>query len=61
MTNSDSRIAQAAISVVGSHNPYLSDERANSWLATVGSAETLDNYKMDPKMRNIGGELYWKD
>jgi hypothetical protein len=61
MTNSDSRIAQAAINVVGSHNPYLSDERANSWLATVGSAETPDHYKMDPKMRNIGGELYWKD
>jgi len=61
MTNSDSRIAQAAINVVGSHNPYLSDERANSWLATVGSAETPDHHKLDPKMRNIGGELYWKD
>jgi hypothetical protein len=34
MTNYDSKIAQAAITVVGSHNPYLSDERANSWLAT---------------------------
>src|SRR5262245_23554205 len=61
MTNSDSKIAQAAINVVSSHNPYLSDESANSWLATVGSTETPGFYKMDPKMRNIGGELYWKD
>lgn len=61
MTDSDSRIAQAAIAVVGSHNPYLSDERADSWLATVGSAEVPGLTKMDPKMRNTGGELYWKD
>lgn len=61
MTDSDSKIAQAAITVAGSHNPYLSDERANLWLATVGAAETPGFYKMDPKMRNIGGELYWKD
>jgi HEAT repeats len=61
MTHPDSKIAQAAINVVGSHNPYLSDERTNSWLATVGSAEMPNYYKMDPKMRNIGGELYWKD
>src|SRR5262249_50925499 len=49
------------ITVVGSHNPYLSNERAPLWLATVGSAETPGFYKLDPKMRNIGGELYWKD
>jgi hypothetical protein len=61
MTDPDSKIAQAAITVVGSHNPYLSDERANLWLATVGAAEAPGFYKLDPKMRNIGGELYWKD
>jgi hypothetical protein len=61
MTDSDSKIAQAAITVVGSHNPYLSDERAHLWLATVGTAEAPGFYKLDPKMRNIGGELYWKD
>jgi len=61
MKDSNSEIAQAAITVVGSHNPYLSDERASIWLATVGSAEAPGFYKMDPKMRNIGGELYWKD
>lgn len=61
MTDSDSRIAQAAIAAVGSHNPYLSDERTDYWLATVGSAEVPGLGKMDPKMRNVGGELYWKD
>ena len=61
MTDSDSKIAQAAITVVGSHNPYLSDERAHLWLATVGAAEAPGFYKLDPKVRNIGGELYWKD
>lgn len=61
MTNSDSRIAQAAITVVGSRNPYLSDERTDFWLATVGSADVPGLSKMDLKMRNIGGERYWKD
>ena len=61
MTNSNSRIAQTAIAVVGSHNPYLSDERTDFWLATVGSAEVPGLAKMDPKMKNTGGQLYWKD
>ena len=61
MTDSDSRIAQSAIAVVGSRNPYLFDERTDFWLATVGSAEVPGLSKMDPKMRNTGGELYWKD
>jgi hypothetical protein len=61
MTDTDPKIAQAAITVIGSHNPYLSDERAHLWLATVGAAEAPGFYKLDPKMRNIGGELYWKD
>jgi hypothetical protein len=61
MTDTDPKIAQAAITVVGSHNPYLSEERAHLWLATVGAADGPGFYKLDPKMRNIGGELYWKD
>jgi len=61
-TNShESKIARAAIALVGSHNPHMSDERALFWLATVGSAEVSGIGKMNPKMKNIGGELYWKD
>lgn len=54
-------IARAAITVVGSGNPYLTEERAQYWLATVGSAQVQGISKMDPKMRNPGGELYWKE
>jgi hypothetical protein len=61
MTSSNAMIAQAAIAAVGSHNPYLSDERTIHWLATVGSAEVPGMGKMDPKMRNLGGELYWRE
>lgn len=61
MTNSNSKIAQAVIAAIGTHNPYMSDERTIHWLATVGSAEIPGMGKMDPKMKNVGGELYWKD
>jgi HEAT repeat protein len=61
LTHRDSRIVQRAIGLVGTHNPYLSDERTLFWLATIGSAEVHRVGKMDPKMKNVGGELYWKD
>jgi len=57
MTNGEFRIAQAAIRLVGSHNPYMADEQALFWLATVGSAEIPGIGKMDPKRKNLGGEL----
>jgi hypothetical protein len=61
MTDGDPKIAQAAIGVVGSHDPYMDDDRAIWWLATVGSAEIPGVAKMDPNTRNPGGALYWKD
>ena len=61
VANGDSGIARTAIAVVGSHNPYLSAERTPFWLATVGSAGLRGLGKMDPKMENVGGEIYWKD
>jgi hypothetical protein len=61
VTDSNAGIAQAAITVIGSGNPYLSDERTDFWLATVGSAEVPGLSKMDPEMRNAGGEMYWED
>ena len=59
--NRDPNIAQAAIGVVGSHNPYMSEERTIHWLATVGSAETPGIGTMDPKMENADGKLYRED
>jgi len=61
MSSGESKIAQAAITLVGSHNPYMSEERTVFWLATVGSGELPGLVKMDPKMKNLGGELYWKN
>lgn len=61
MTNPSAMVAQAAIASVGSHNPYMSDERTIHWLATVGSGEVPGMGKMDPQMKNTGGELYWRE
>jgi len=61
MANRKSKVAQAVIGLVGTHNPYMSDERTLFWLATVGSAAAPGIGKMDPKTRNVGGELYRQD
>jgi hypothetical protein len=61
MTDSNPQVAGAALGAVGSHNPYMSDERTIFWLATVGTGEVPGIGKMDPNMNNIGGELYWKE
>jgi len=61
VTSTDAKIAQAAIKTVGSHNPYMTQERAWFWLATVGSGEISGLTKMDSKMTNLGGELYSND
>jgi len=57
----DAKMAQAAIEAVGSHNPYMTQERAQFWLATIGSGEIDGLSKMDAKMGNLGGELYSSD
>ena len=61
MASPDAMIAQAAIAVVGSHNPYSADHLAEFWLATIGSAEVPGIGQMNPKMKNPGGELYWQE
>ena len=60
MASPDPKIAHAAIRLVGSHNPYMSDERTIHWLATVGSGSFPGIGKMDTHIENIGGKLYWK-
>jgi hypothetical protein len=61
MMHPDAEIAQSAIGVVGSSNPYLSEEHAEYWLGTVGSAEQPGVGKMNPNMTNVGGALFWRD
>jgi hypothetical protein len=54
----DPGIAQAALGAVGSHNPYMSEERAPFWLDTVGSAKLQGLAGMNPQFENLGGKLY---
>lgn len=61
ITHPDPTVAQAALFVVGTHNPYMTRERAQYWLATVGSADTPGIGKMNPKMVNVGGLIYWRE
>jgi hypothetical protein len=57
MVHRDEAIAQAAVRVVGTHNPYMSAERTLHWLATVGSATVPGVGKMDPHMQNVGAKM----
>jgi len=58
MANPDPDVAQAALHVVGSYSPYLSEEQTGYWLNTVGGV-TMPNFGvLDPQRKNIGGELY---
>ena len=53
-------IAQAAISMVGAGSPYLTDQIAPYWLATVG-APNPGLGPMNPGTRNAGGALSWRE
>jgi hypothetical protein len=61
MRSRHAKIAQAAIGLVGSHNPYMSNEQTFSWLAIVGNVEAPCIVKMDSKMKTPSGELCWRD
>jgi HEAT repeat protein len=61
LSHADPAIVKAAITVIGSDNPYLKDESAPYWLATVGSAVVPGLGKMDLNMKNLGGERYWQE
>jgi hypothetical protein len=64
VTNPDAGVARAAISVVGSHNPYMIagvEDQSDGWLATVGSGDAPGLSKMDANVRNLGGELYSRE
>jgi hypothetical protein len=59
LTTGDSKVAQAAITVIGSHNPYMAEDRADFWLAAVGSGYICGLTPEKAKDENIGGKLYW--
>ncbi|MFC1600925.1 HEAT repeat domain-containing protein, partial [Candidatus Sumerlaeota bacterium] len=54
-------IAQAAMPVIGSHNPYMTDYGTSRWLVTVAAADIPYRSRIKPaKINNIGGKLYWR-
>jgi HEAT repeat protein len=58
MKSDEAEVATAAITVIGSSNPYMHEDRAQYWLATVGSGDAPGIGKMEPDMKNAGGELF---
>ncbi|MBN2496537.1 MAG: HEAT repeat domain-containing protein [Deltaproteobacteria bacterium] len=57
----DREVAAGAIRVLGSRNPYLADDFATGWLATVGQGDIQGFAAWDLNKRYLGGELYWKE
>lgn len=61
LANRDEAIAQQAIRLVSSGNPYLSADFAAGWLATIGNGDIPGYAHWDRAFENLGGKLYWKD
>lgn len=59
VSSSNPGVAQAAIDVVGSHNPYLSDD-VEARLAAVGSAYT-PGISIESPREDTSGKLYWRE
>jgi hypothetical protein len=57
----DIQIAQAAIGVLGSSNPYMSQDFAAGWLATVGQGHIPGHGAWDRDRGNLAGQLYWQE
>jgi HEAT repeat protein len=57
----DPSVAQAAIEVIGSHNPYMSQQYEQQRLANVGSAEMPGYMRLNPDLVNEGGLIYWRE
>jgi hypothetical protein len=57
----DEAVVNNAVSFLGSHNPYLKEERTLFWLTTVGSAKFPGIGEMDQQMKNLGGERFHKE
>lgn len=55
-------IAAEAIRALGSRNPYLSDDFAAGWLATIGEGANLPGFaEWDLEKNYLGAAVYWKE
>jgi hypothetical protein len=56
----DAEIANLAITIMGSRNPYMSADFAPGWLATIGAGDIPGFGQWDRGKEYLGGKLYWK-
>jgi HEAT repeat protein len=61
LAHKDDKVVLEAITAVGAASPYLRDEDALFWLATVGGGYIPAISKRDPAQKNEGGKTYWKE
>lgn len=54
-------VAKAAILALGSRNPYLSDDNAAPWLASVGHGDIAGYMPWRLDKEYLGGKLFWKE
>lgn len=59
LSHADPVIAQQAIRLVGSSNPYFSHDFAAGWLATIGGGD-IPGYSPWETGPNLGGKTHWK-
>ena len=55
------QVVEAALTLVGSQNPYMREDRAGHWLAAVGSAPSPNLAAMNAQMKNTGGVMCRED
>jgi HEAT repeat protein len=60
LKNKDETIVRSAIRLLASNNPYMSDDYAAGWLATVGQGD-IPGYGEWKRNTNLGGQLYADD
>lgn len=61
VSSKEKKVAKAAIRAVGAGNPYLSDDCAPNWLATIGSGRIYGVAKWDRDLKNPGARKYWRE
>jgi hypothetical protein len=61
MKSHDGEVARAAIGVIGSKNPYLSDDQAEYWLAAVSGGRLPGIGARDRNLKNSGGAMFAKE
>jgi HEAT repeat protein len=54
-------VVVAAVTVMGSNNPYMSTDDAPSRLAAIGEGDAPGFAASDRGRANLGGTLYWKE